>query len=624
MSTEGIFDYAMAGISHEVLQSLYQKTVDLPRRNGRMNSLRAIPPPGAFTHAADYVDGTGLDKLFEQWLGEDHPRRLLFTPTERVTVRNFLVVTFACAFAGIPTAWLTVHGAMTCELPKAVRAAAGFPTSQDPKEDAALDEQRRMIAYSTVAHAGKRLGAAIDPRPFPTRTALTREQADAIDLMRDPDEMAKKQRRFEVLLGITLLAQFQMLPPEVRALWRGDLSADQTILPGWGRWGHSSKSRQDEDSISPDVLAGLHVKKADDRDKANQPGFKTNAEITHGVMSTFGVMVAEPGEPVAPPLILAFGMDTPGLNPGVNLAGATRAIVDAGLPVGRMTVDMGYSQQLGENYAFLLRAQGYRLVHMFKKDEHGKILATHGGLNLIEGRVYGPCLPDHLRYAVRDFKDKKIDADLFEQRIKARLDYEARPKSGTDGMTTWVFRCPGMGRGRTVACDYQPASEEQEAWEARAGRTLPFIVTQPADKPRCCANNASVSVPAKKFARHLLDMPYKSPEWRAYYASARNQMEGKNGFVKNPLGANIAEKGQRRMRGIGKQAIAILPRVVYANFQAIGTWINDEEDGKHIVVSPPTKLGRPKTPGLEEYEIGPNAPPLKIFGPAIPDSPHVA
>ena len=78
------------------------------------------------------------------------------------------------------------------------------------------------------------------------------------------------------------------------------------------------------------------------------------------------------------------------------------------------------------------------------------------------------------------------------------------------------------------------------------------MLTRPEDKPRCCSNDASVSVPVEKFGRYVIDMPYKSPEWEAYYASARNQMEGKNGFVKNPLGANIAQAGQRRMRGIGR------------------------------------------------------------------------
>lgn len=624
--TAGIFDDAMAGVNLTALQSLYRQTEELPRRNrGRKNALRAIPPPAAFTYAANYIKAVGMTRLFEFWMGQDHPRRLLYTPTEKVTVENFLVTLYACAFAGLPTAWITVHGAMTADLPKASRRAAGFKVSNDDAEDERLDAERRAIGYSTVAYAGKRVGATIDPRPFPTQRALTREQADAIDQMRDPAVMAIKQRRGEVLFGVTLLAQFQMLPDEARAAWSGDLTADQTILPGHGKWGHTSTQRDDPDAISPDVLSGWHIKKADDRDKVNLPGHKAKGTVEHGVMATFAMMMNGPGEAVVPPLILGLGLDTPGLNPGVNLASAIRAVVDAGLPVRRMTVDMGYSQQLPKNYALLMLAQGYRLMHMFKPDEHGKILATWAGLNCIEGRVYGPCLPADLRYAVRDYDNGDISEDVFADRIAERSKYEARLKSGKDGKDVWVFRCPGMGKGRTMACDYQQVSRKQEVWEAKTGRTLLPVLTRPEDKPRCCSNDASVSVPVEKFGRYVIDMPYRSPDWDAYYASARNQMEGKNGFVKNPLGANIAQAGQRRMRGIGRQAVAILPRIIFANFQAIATWIDDEEDGKHAFVAPPKKvLGRPRNPGLEEYRPDPNAPPLKIVGPAIPDPIRVA
>lgn len=621
-----IFDAATAGVDIQALQDLYGMVEDLPRGSrGRKHAMRAVPTQDAFEMAARYVDAIAVDEVVVQWMGEDHPKRLETPPTEAVTPRNLLVGSFACAFAGLPTSWTDIYCALTTKhMTRRTRALLGFPVSEDPAVDKKLDARRRRIAYSTVAYAGKRVGATIDPRPFPTKKALTREQADAIDRARDPVQMARCQRRGEVLMGITVVAQFQALPDAVKALWGGDLSADQTILPTWGEWGHFSVAREDATSISPDVLSGLHVKETDQRDKVNEPGSKPKVETTHGQMATFALMVNGPGEPVVPPLILGFGIDTPGLNPGVNLASAIRAIVDSDLPVGRMTVDLGYSQQFPENYAFLMLAMGYRLMHMFKETELGKNLATWGGLSVVEGRVYGPCLPDDVRYAVRDFKRGDISEDLFQARMLRRPAFEARLKAGKDGKQGWVFRCPGMGKGRTADCTLQPATDKQQEWEARVGRTLPLIVTQPERPPACCTNTASVSVPAKKFARYVTDVPYRTDEFNAYYRAVRNQMEGRNGFVKNPLGANIAQAGQRRMRGIGRQILALLPKVVAANFQAICTWIDDEEDGKHLVVQAPKTRGRPRSPGLEEYRPDPNGPPLKIVGPAIKPLPDVA
>lgn len=311
-------------------------------------------------------------------------------------------------------------------------------------------------------------------------------------------------------------------------------------------------------------------------------------------------------------------MDTPGRNPGLNLAASLVGLVEAGLPVGTAVVDLGFSQQFGENYAFRMVALGYDLMHMFNKDELGKVLATWGGLSVIEGAVYGPCLPHDLRMATKDFSENRISQELFEARIEARRAYQARTKTKRGG-NVWLYRCPGQGAGRTCNCPLKPPSQRQLAVEANGRRALPLVTNTPEVRPLSCANPESVSVPAERFARYVTKHPYKTPEFNAYYGPTRNFNEGANNRLKNVQGPNIAQPGERRFRGFGQQLLTLAAKICAGNHDEICNWIDDEEDGMHEVAAP--KKGRPVRPGLSAYRPDPSGVPLKIVGsPIKPES----
>ena len=136
----------------------------------------------------------------------------------------------------------------------------------------------------------------------------------------------------------------------------------------------------------------------------------------------------------------------------------------------------------------------------------------------------------------------------------------------------------------------------------------------PSDPPPCCANSASVSVPFNVFARYVTALPYKTPEWKRHYRDTRNQMEGKNRFIKNPLDADIASSGERRFRGFGKQLFALLTKLVSANIQTLVGWLDANDAGEH---EPPIKRrGRRPEPGLDQYRPRPTGPPIRVVGPA--------
>ena len=542
------------------LSDLMRTLGDLPRTDrGRRHGLRASCPPSALTVAANFCDATGLDRTLEEWLRRDRPNREAgIGRPETVTPRAYLIAALACAIAGLPVAFTVIHHTLTSDMPKASRVALGFATSQDPHEDERHDRARQKLSYWSVVRTATKVARTFDPKPYPARRGLTAAEIAGIDAARDPEGVALRQQRADRLQSMLLVGCFAALPRKIRKAWRGDITLDGTVVPIYGKFGHNSKRRLREGARSPEVLSGWHAKERDQRDMANLPGQKPNIDWTHGYDAHIALMTTRADEQPVPPLILALSLDTPGSKPGLNAAAALAGIVDAGLPAGWVTTDLGYSQLLPENFALPVRALGFELMHMFKQDELGVIQASWKGLICVEGTVYGPCLPDVLRNASVDLAAKRIDDQTYLTRIEAHRAYQARVKAGRDGHASYVFRCPGAGPHRTVRCDLKKVPTSQEATEAGKRKTLPLVVNAPSDPPPCCANSASASVPVNVFARYVTALPYKTPEWKWHYRDTRNQMEGKNRFIKNPLDADIASSGERRFRGFGKQLFALL------------------------------------------------------------------
>lgn len=594
---------------------LFEALRDLPKTDrGRKHALTALPPPATIRIAARYVDRVGLDTLVEEWLCLDHPNRgrRLGRPST-VPLRAYLVAKTALAMARCPLSLLMIHHLLTSELSLELRALMGFPTGLGHQEDKRLDAKRRAITYSSVHRLSHKVALTFDPQPFPAHRGLTAEEAADIVAGRDPKVVEEKQRRADSLQSLLLINTFEVLPADDRATWSGDLTSDGTLIKQFGRFGHASKQRKNEDSRSPEANAGLHARETDSRDAASRSNAKPDGvEFNHGYDAHISVLT---GANELPPLVMAVTMDRPGVAPGLNLAQSLVGLKDAGLPTGIVTVDLGYSQLLAENFALPMRALGYQILQMYKVEDYGKPLATYGGLSLIEGAVYGPCLPSDLRTATRDFHDGRINQDIFEARIEERRIWEVRPKKGDVG-ATYTVRCPGCGPSRTVRCDYKQVSTRQEAFEAGKRKRLPLVVERPDNQSDAliCSNKESVSVPAGVFARHLSAMPYRTPEFDRTYRTARQEMEGKNAYLKNPLGASIGIPGERRFRGWAKQFFTLLIKVVAANFFAINTWIDDGE--RDHAAPKQRRLGRPKKPGLEVFSTSPNGPPMRIVGAA--------
>ncbi len=585
---------------HELFTGLFD---DIPAAGqGRKRALRAAPPPTAWDKAIRFVDHTSADTLIEGWLREDHPNReRRVGAPEKISPRTFLITSFALAFAGLSRSYTAIHHVLVTSVNDELRQMIGL--TSDPTH----------LHYTAIVRAAKKITTAFDPRPYPSRRGLTPEETNAIDASRDRCAMAVKQHRADRLQAVLFHGTYQLLPRKVRRAWKGDLTADGTVIPVFGKQGHRSRRRSTRTARSQEALAGWHAKTQDRRDRANEQDRKPDTEYTFGYDATIAMMTNPAGTSRMPPLVLALTLDTPGRQPGRNLAAALSPLVALGVPTGTLTVDLGFSQLRPENYGLLVKGLGYELMHGIKEHERGAVQAHENGVIALENRMYGPCLPVALRNATLDRQAERIDQATYEQRVAARRNYEMRTKSSSD--SSLVLRCPGAGPNRTVNCPLKPVTGAQSRSEAKAGRILPIILDTPADPPPCCTNSESVSVSTLTFAPYVTKHPFNTPEYLDDYRGARNQMEGRNGYLKNPLETNIADAGLRRFRGWGKQYFALLVAVVAANVAAILTALDVDDE-------PPDPIkrgrGRPAKRGLRDYLPDPTGPPLRIIGPDKP------
>jgi len=77
---------------------------------------------------------------------------------------------------------------------------------------------------------------------------------------------------------------------------------------------------------------------------------------------------------------------------------------------------------------------------------------------------------------------------------------------------------------------------------------------------------------------------YGSPEWQQMYSTARNTIEGMNGYVKDANHEALDQPGRRRVRGYAAQYLFAAVLVVSANIRKIQGFITKAAaDGAGVV-----------------------------------------
>ena len=191
---------------------------------------------------------------------------------------------------------------------------------------------------------------------------------------------------------------------------------------------------------------------------------------------------------------------------------------------------------------------------------------SHAGAVQVEGAWYCPAMPQASLDATVDFRVKKsIDEATWKQRIGQRRSYLLRLKESPDTDGHVPMRCPASGPSATVVCPLKNSTGDS------SGCTR--IPVKPSHLDRIFKNRSSVSFPPSAGAKYAQDFHYGGAEWQAMYSTARNTIEGFNGYVKDSNYEALDQPGRRRIRGYTAQYLLTTVLVVSANIRKIRTFL---------------------------------------------------
>lgn len=534
--------------------------------------------------AIKLIDTSGICARVDKWRAEDRERAGKGPGGRPASLddRMVLVIMLALVLEGSPLLVTHAAAAVKYRLSEQAKAMLGI----DPDKVSNIDWYDR---YWRAFHIFVKI---LDPFPGRRNRLLTVDEWTAVLASRDPIESARKQERLDWVVNQFLEASIQMLPRAVRRKLKGNICIDATPVPAFGKRGTTKRS--DLVSIEPD--AGWYVREGDHRDPGDNSG-KQYRKTMWGWEATLAIMSTnDPSGPVEfPYLVAAMGFGKPGTDVAGHGVRAFASIVERGHPAGMAIGDRAYfPNSKPEDLQLPLRALGYDLVFDYREDQLG-ITESYAGAIQVEGTWYCPSMPQTLVEATIDFRVKKlIDKTTYAQRIEQRRRYVLRPKekADQDGYTPMV--CPAVGGSATIYCPLKKSVGNV------SGRT--HIPLAPSHPDKICVNKSSASFPPTAGAKYGQSLHFGSPGWHAMYASARNTIEGFNGYIKDANHEALDQPGRRRVRGYAAQYLLTAMLVVSANLRKIDAFLRDAGNDAETAIKPPRKSRPRRRDRLANYQ----------------------
>ena len=613
MTTTGTQD-RFADVGQTLADLLCLPVADQPResRRGWMSDrlIRGV---------TELVDTSGILDLLATWREEDDPERA--TKGGRPSLaeeRTCLIILLALTIAGEHPLVVRVAEAYSSRLQTASRDLLNLPRANPTPQ-----EVSDTALYHRVYRALHRILSVIDPYPGPRRGRITRAEFDALQRTWDDAEVDKKQQRLVTVTNALLQASIDVLPDSIRRNWTGNICVDATLVKTWGKAGSPTvRKNQDcsQDRMSPEYLAGWYTR-TDDHREPDTParGTRGRGKYAWGYEAHLGVMTTNTPDttPDFPLLVLGMSLDKPAGRVGENATTVLTSIIERGNPAGICASDRAYFPNAKpEKFQLPARALGYRLCGDYRDDQLG-VQAEHGGALLVEGNWYCPSIPQPLIDATADHRNRRIDDDVYADRIRQRARYLFRPKQTTTPTGNTPHMCPARGPGATATCPLVPASGPVPLG---LPTTRTRIVTPPADPDVCCTNTTSITFPNAPHpavspaptaaAKYGQDLQYKSPQWQAMFSTLRNTIEGFNAFTKSVTDEALELAGRRRVRGYAWQAVLVACMITASNLRKIKTFLLKRDQPATPDSTPAAKPDGRRGPDLQQYRPDPNAPPL--------------
>jgi hypothetical protein len=269
---------------------------------------------------------------------------------------------------------------------------------------------------------------------------------------------------------------------------------------------------------------------------SNLPG--PMGELFFGYYHSAVTMAREEHGPEVPELTRRMTLTSCHHDPARALVPVLTRMPAAGIPLGDILADSGYSHRDAAAWAIPLRAARAQLICDLHPHDRGP-QGTHEGAIIANGNLYCPATPKTLLQLgplPRDTTPENITAHDQQAAELARHKLGRITADDADGYHR--IMCPAaLGK---VRCPHRPSSMTLD-------RGRPEILTPPEHPPACCTQQ-TITVPPAVAAKTRQKHDYPSPAHRRSYAR-RTSSERTFSTIKDPASNNTA-RGWCRLMGL--------------------------------------------------------------------------
>jgi hypothetical protein len=309
-------------------------------------------------------------------------------------------------------------------------------------------------------------------------------------------------------------------------------------------------------------------------------------ELFFGYYLSAAIMVPDEQGPPVPELARRMTLSSCRHDPVPAFAPVLTAMPAAGIPLGDILADSGYSHRIPGHWAAPLRAVGAALVQDLHPHDRGP-RGTHEGAVISNGSLYCPAAPRPLlqlgplaRAATRE------QATAHDARTAELARYKLGRLTSDDADGYHRVQCPAvMGK---VRCPLRPASMSLD-------RDRPEIL-QPPGHPQACCTRQTLTVPPQVGAKTRQKHDYPSKAHRQSYAR-RTGAERGFATAKDPASNDIS-RGWCRLMGLAPLMLTITCLLIVRNQRILAAWNTRQEENTRRAASgqpPKTRRRRRKT-----------------------------
>ena len=304
-------------------------------------------------------------------------------------------------------------------------------------------------------------------------------------------------------------------------------------------------------------------------------------ELFFGYYLSDAVTVPDEHGPPVPELARRMTVSSCRCDPVPAFTPVLTAMPAAGIPLGDVLADSGYSHRVPRNWAAPLRQAGAALIQDLHPHDRGP-RGTDQGAVIANGNLYCPCTPRPLlELAPLSRAATPHQAAQHDARTAEAARYKLGRLTSDDADGCHRVQCPAAA-GK-IRCPLRPAS-------MRLDRDRPEIL-QPPEHPQECCTQQTITVPAGVLAKTAQKHDYPSAAWRRSYAR-RSGAERGFATAKDPA-SNTVARGWCRLTGLTPLMLFTAVLLTVRNQRILAAWnARQEENTRRAAKGLPPKTRR--------------------------------